>query len=173
MTTGEVRLGRREQQIADLLLQGCDNTEIAKQLKMAKRTVKAHFNRLFMRFGINSGIKRVKLATILYRRQICLEESGTVEGLPVSESTRSSHSLPKASKIAKSQMPLEPRNTLSKTIFARSTTNSGSGIESNSPSGMRREKTNKPAEPDFLEPWEHRVMGLGEMFPQQRSLGKV
>ena len=44
-----VRLGPREQQIVELLLQGCDNAEIASQLKMARRTVKAHFNRLFLR----------------------------------------------------------------------------------------------------------------------------
>jgi len=66
-----VRLGPREQQIVELLLQGCDNAEIATQLKMARRTVKAHFNRLFLRFGITGGIKRVKLATLLYRRQSC------------------------------------------------------------------------------------------------------
>ena len=72
-----VRLGPRRQQIADLLLQGCDNSEIAKQLNMARRTVKAHFNRLFLRFGIDNGIKRVKLATLLYRRQLCLEDSST------------------------------------------------------------------------------------------------
>jgi DNA-binding NarL/FixJ family response regulator len=68
-----VRLGPREQQIVELLLQGCDNAEIASQLKMARRTVKAHFNRLFLRFGITGGIKRVKLATLLYRRQTCLK----------------------------------------------------------------------------------------------------
>jgi hypothetical protein len=33
---------------------------------MARRTVKAHFNRMFMRYGIRDGIKRVKLATLLY-----------------------------------------------------------------------------------------------------------
>jgi len=66
-------LGRRERQIVDLLLQGCDNTEIARSLNMAERTVKAHFNRLFLRFGITDGIKRVKLATLLYRRQLWLE----------------------------------------------------------------------------------------------------
>ena len=71
MKENSVRLGPREQQIAELLLQGCDNTEIARQLKMARRTVKAHFNRLFLRFSITGGIKRVKLATILYRRQLC------------------------------------------------------------------------------------------------------
>jgi DNA-binding NarL/FixJ family response regulator len=62
-------LGPRERQIVELLLQGCDNAEIARELKMARRTVKAHFNRLFLRFGISSGIKRVKLATLMYRRQ--------------------------------------------------------------------------------------------------------
>jgi len=68
-----VRLGPREQQIVELLLQGCDNAEIARQLNMARRTVKAHFNRLFLRFGITGGIKRVKLATLLYRRQTCTQ----------------------------------------------------------------------------------------------------
>src|ERR1700752_3682302 len=91
-----VRLGPREQQIVELLLQGCDNAEIASQLKMARRTVKAHFNRLFLRFGITGGIKRVKLATLLYRRQSCQQADvmGTVS--PMSVNTVSSNSLPKA-----------------------------------------------------------------------------
>jgi DNA-binding CsgD family transcriptional regulator len=91
-----VRLGPREQQIVELLLQGCDNAEIASQLKMARRTVKAHFNRLFLRFGITGGIKRVKLATLLYRRQACLQldAMGTVSQVNVN--TESSSSLPKA-----------------------------------------------------------------------------
>ncbi|MFZ0807486.1 MAG: helix-turn-helix transcriptional regulator [Candidatus Sulfotelmatobacter sp.] len=86
-----VRLGPREQQIVELLLQGCDNAEIASQLKMARRTVKAHFNRLFLRFGINGGIKRVKLATLLYRRQACQETNGMAPGSPMSESRESSN----------------------------------------------------------------------------------
>jgi len=64
------RLTRREQQFVNLLLEGCDNVEIAKQLRIAHRTVKACFNRLFLRFGITSGIKRVKLATLVYRNQL-------------------------------------------------------------------------------------------------------
>jgi DNA-binding CsgD family transcriptional regulator len=68
-----IELTRREQQIADLLLKGCDTQEIATELKMARRTVKAHFNRLFLRFGISTGIKRVRLAVILYRRRAALE----------------------------------------------------------------------------------------------------
>lgn len=91
-----VRLGPREQQIVDLLLQGCDNAEIASQLNMARRTVKAHFNRLFLRFGITGGIKRVKLATLLYRRQACLQMNAMEAVSPMSVSTESSSSLPKA-----------------------------------------------------------------------------
>jgi DNA-binding NarL/FixJ family response regulator len=91
-----VRLGPREQQIVELLLQGCDNAEIAAQLKMARRTVKAHFNRLFLRFGITGGIKRVKLATLLYRRQSCLQLDGMGTASPVNVNRESSSLSPKA-----------------------------------------------------------------------------
>jgi DNA-binding NarL/FixJ family response regulator len=91
-----VRLGPREQQIVELLLQGCDNAEIASQLKMARRTVKAHFNRLFLRFGITGGIKRVKLATLLYRRQACMKLGGMEPVSPANVSRESSSWLPKA-----------------------------------------------------------------------------
>src|SRR6267378_5423443 len=83
------QVGPRERQIIDLLLQGCDNSEIARDLNIAERTVKAHFNRLFLRFGIKGGIKRVKLATLLYRRQLCLERQQTAAG-PANASTSSS-----------------------------------------------------------------------------------
>jgi DNA-binding NarL/FixJ family response regulator len=82
-------MGAREQQIVDLLLQGCDNSEIARDLHIAERTVKAHFNRLFLRFGIKGGIKRVKLATLLYRRQLWQERHQGASGVPVNESTSS------------------------------------------------------------------------------------
>ena len=71
MSGKTVSLAPREQQVAELLLQGCDNAQIANQMKISRRTVKAHFNRLFLRFGITGGAKRVKLATLLYRRQTC------------------------------------------------------------------------------------------------------
>ena len=60
-----------ERRIVDLLLQGCENGEIAKELGMARRTVKAHFNRMFMKAGLSqfTGIKRVKLAVMLLREQ--------------------------------------------------------------------------------------------------------
>src|ERR1700682_2148325 len=114
MNESSIRLGPREQQIAELLLQGCDNSEIARQLKMARRTVKAHFNRLFLRFAITGGIKRVKLATILYRRQLWSENSVTGTAHPASENSESSNSSPRALKTGKSRTPSEPRSTSSK-----------------------------------------------------------
>jgi DNA-binding NarL/FixJ family response regulator len=68
MENQAVQLAPRERQVVELLLQGCNNCEIAKQLNIAHRTVKANLNRLFLRFGITTGVKRVKLATLLYRR---------------------------------------------------------------------------------------------------------
>jgi len=96
MKEQSVRLGPREQQIVELLLQGCDNAEIASQLKMARRTVKAHFNRLFLRFGINDGIKRVKLATLLYRRQTCIQVNAMEAVSQVNANRELSNLLPKA-----------------------------------------------------------------------------
>src|ERR1041385_484859 len=115
----------RERQVVELLLQGCDNDEISRQLNMARRTVKAHFNRLFTRFGINGGVKRVKLATLLYRRQLCSEVSD--KELPTSASSGSSSSSLRDSKTKKSPTRSEPQNTSSKTISEPSTTNWGSG----------------------------------------------
>jgi DNA-binding NarL/FixJ family response regulator len=63
------RLTPREKQIVDLLLAGCGNAEIAKELKITPHTVKLHFNRIFLRFGICDGFKRVKLAVMMYRAQ--------------------------------------------------------------------------------------------------------
>src|ERR1700687_2105069 len=98
----EKSLRPRERQGVELLLQGCDNDEISKQLNMARRTVKAHFNRLFVRFGIDSGVKRVKLATLLYRRQLCSEGKTAVALVPTSVSSASSSSSPRDSKTKKS-----------------------------------------------------------------------
>lgn len=47
---------------------GMGNPEIAKTLKIATRTVKAHFNNMFKRARISGGIPRVKLAVLLYRQ---------------------------------------------------------------------------------------------------------
>jgi Bacterial regulatory proteins, luxR family len=167
-----VRLGPREQQIAELLLQGCDNSEIARQLKMARRTVKAHFNRLFLRFGITGGIKRVKLATLLYRRQLCSETSVTENEFLAKGNSESSNSLLKDSKTEKSPTPLAPPNTSSKTIFASSMTNSASGTGSNLHSGMKPADTKAPPTPEVevLERWERNIMNLGGRAIRNRHL---
>ena len=164
MKEKSVRLGPREQQIADLLLQGCDNDEIARQLNMARRTVKAHFNRLFLRFGITGGIKRVKLATLLYRRQICLEASAMENVSPANGNSELSNSLPRDSRTEKSQMQLEPRSTSSRTIFASSTTSSDSGTGLNSRSGTKRADTKTQPTPEALEAWERKLFGFGEQI---------
>jgi hypothetical protein len=162
MKENSIRLGPREQQIADLLLQGCDNAEIARQLKMARRTVKAHFNRLFLRFAITGGIKRVKLAPILYRRQLCSESSVTEIVHPANENNESSSSLPRDSRIAKLQTKSEPPNTSSKTTYESSTTSSVSGTASNWPSGTKRADRKSRRTPEVLETWEHSIMSLDQ-----------
>jgi DNA-binding NarL/FixJ family response regulator len=79
------RLTRREQQITNLLLEGCENADIARQLEIAPRTVKACFSRLYLRFGITSGVKRVKLATFLFRSQLCSQVTSGNALVPVHE----------------------------------------------------------------------------------------
>lgn len=74
----------REKQIARLLVDGCENAEIAKVLGMATRTVKHHFGRIFPKFGITQGVKRVKLAVLFYRNPGLWNDSPTHSGGNVS-----------------------------------------------------------------------------------------
>jgi len=64
-----IKVTPRDQQVLNLLVQGCSNKEIAGQLNISPRTVKQHLRTLFLRAGIREGRKRVKLATALYSRQ--------------------------------------------------------------------------------------------------------
>jgi DNA-binding NarL/FixJ family response regulator len=57
-----VKVSPREQQVLNLLVQGCSNKEIGGQLHISLRTVKQHLRMLFLRAGIREGGKRVKLA---------------------------------------------------------------------------------------------------------------
>ncbi len=132
------RLTRREQQIVDLLLEGCDNAEIAGQLRIARRTVKAYFNRLFLRFGITSGIKRVKLATFLYRSRLCSDMIFTGSDAQLNGNTASSPSSPRALITGTSLAKLEPLSTYSRTVFESSTTSWVCGTVSRLPCGTRR-----------------------------------
>jgi DNA-binding NarL/FixJ family response regulator len=59
----------RDQQVLELLVQGCNNKEIACQLSISPRTVKQHLRTLFLRAGIRDGRKRVKLAIAAFEKQ--------------------------------------------------------------------------------------------------------
>jgi DNA-binding CsgD family transcriptional regulator len=167
-----VRLAPREEQIAELLLQGCDNEEIGKQLNIARRTVKAHFNRLFLRFGIQNGVKRVKLATLLYRRQLCSEANATENEAPASENSKSLNSSPRDSKTAKLQTQSEPQSTSSKITSEPSMTSSDSGTGSNLPSGTKPAGTKSRLAPSALEKWERSILDLDPAAVHDRHIGE-
>ena len=70
----DIKITQRDGQVLKLLVQGCSNKEIAAQLKISPRTVKQHLRTLFLRAGIRSGRKRVRLATAVFvkeQRQSC------------------------------------------------------------------------------------------------------
>lgn len=148
MSENPVRLGQREQQIVELLLQGCDNDEIARQLKMARRTVKAHFNRLFLRFGIQGGIKRVKLATLMYRRQL-LSEGFDLSSLPEIE-------------VAETPTCNRERGALRVNPGERELTSAG-----------KHKDLEQPEPAELLEVWERSLLGLGEPTTQDQFVRKV
>jgi DNA-binding NarL/FixJ family response regulator len=62
----KVKVTPRDQQVLDLLVQGCSNKEIAGHLSISPRTVKQHLRTLFLRAGIREGRKRVRLATAAF-----------------------------------------------------------------------------------------------------------
>jgi DNA-binding NarL/FixJ family response regulator len=68
MTLHEIKVTPRDQEVLDLLVQGCSNKEIAGQLNISPRTVKQHLRTLFLRAGIREGRKRVKLATAMFEQ---------------------------------------------------------------------------------------------------------
>ncbi len=61
-----IKITKRDQQVLNLLVQGCSNKEIAAQMEITPRTVKQHLRTLFLRAGISDGRKRVKLATAMF-----------------------------------------------------------------------------------------------------------
>jgi DNA-binding NarL/FixJ family response regulator len=62
----QVKVTPRNQQVLNLLVQGCSNKEIGGQLNISPRTVKQHLRTLFLRAGILDGRKRVKLARYVH-----------------------------------------------------------------------------------------------------------
>lgn len=65
----DIKITRRDEEVLDLLVEGCSNKEIAEQLNISPRTVKQHLRTLFLRAGITDGRKRVKLATAVFERE--------------------------------------------------------------------------------------------------------
>jgi DNA-binding CsgD family transcriptional regulator len=65
----DIKITQRDEQVLHLLVEGCSNKEIAKQLNISPRTVKQHLRTLFLRAGITDGRKRVKLATAVFQRE--------------------------------------------------------------------------------------------------------
>jgi DNA-binding NarL/FixJ family response regulator len=68
MDLDKMKVTPRDQQVLDLLVQGCSNKEIAGQLSISPRTVKQHLRTLFLRAGIRDGRKRVRLATAAFEK---------------------------------------------------------------------------------------------------------
>ena len=65
--TEKIKLSAREVQIIRLLLDAFTIEDMAKEMRIAKRTVKAHLNRLFIKFRIsNRFVKQVRLIHLLH-----------------------------------------------------------------------------------------------------------
>ncbi|HEX4786602.1 MAG TPA: helix-turn-helix transcriptional regulator [Candidatus Sulfotelmatobacter sp.] len=71
----QVKVTPRDQQVLNLLVQGCSNKEIAGQLNISPRTVKQHLRTLFLRAGIREGRKRVKLAIAIFSQEDASHDS--------------------------------------------------------------------------------------------------
>jgi len=69
MDLNEMKVTPRDQQVLDLLVQGCSDKAIAGQLSISPRTVKQHLRTLFLRAGIRDGRKRVKLAIAAFENR--------------------------------------------------------------------------------------------------------
>jgi len=62
-------LSKKETRVAELLLEGCNNTDISKVLGINIQTVKEHLRIMYSKAGLydTSKIKRICLAVALYR----------------------------------------------------------------------------------------------------------
>jgi DNA-binding NarL/FixJ family response regulator len=69
LNLNQIKITARDEEVLQLLMQGCSNKEIAAQLKISPRTVKQHLRTLFLRAGIREGRKRVKLARAMFIKE--------------------------------------------------------------------------------------------------------
>lgn len=68
MKTRSLPAGMYEK-MAVLILECCENKEIAQRLGLAQRTIKHYRNLMYKQHNITTGVKAVKLAVLLYRQQ--------------------------------------------------------------------------------------------------------
>jgi DNA-binding NarL/FixJ family response regulator len=64
-----LRLTPRDRQLCKLLCRGYEQADMAKELGISPRTVKARFQKMYDRNGITDGVRRVKLAVLFYREE--------------------------------------------------------------------------------------------------------
>ncbi|HEY7517710.1 MAG TPA: LuxR C-terminal-related transcriptional regulator [Methylomirabilota bacterium] len=58
LTTGRISgLTRREREVIDLLTRGVRNREIAQQLSISERTVKAHLTHIYLKLGVSNRLQ--------------------------------------------------------------------------------------------------------------------
>ena len=69
LSLNNIKITIRDEQVLQLLIQGCSNKEIATQSNISPRTVKQHLRTLFLRAGIKQGRKRVILATAIFEKE--------------------------------------------------------------------------------------------------------
>ena len=69
----EIKITPRDQEVLQLLGQGCSNKEIAVYLNISPLTVKQHLRTPFLRAGITAGRKRVEAR----HHSICQGADGT------------------------------------------------------------------------------------------------
>jgi len=65
----DLSLTLRQKEAAELLLRGLGNQEIADGLQVTLTTVKRMMDRLFRKFGLKWGIKRIRLAVMLHEKR--------------------------------------------------------------------------------------------------------
>ena len=65
----QVKVTPCDQQVLNLLVQGCSNKEIAGPLHFSSRTVKQRLRTMLLRAGIREGRKRVKLAIAMFTKE--------------------------------------------------------------------------------------------------------
>jgi DNA-binding CsgD family transcriptional regulator len=66
------RLTCRQREVLVLLATSMSNRDIARQLEITERTVKAHINQILERLELNTRIEAA-VAAVLYHNHICLE----------------------------------------------------------------------------------------------------